>query len=132
MFQNTNQKSDCTRIFALKKIVCHEKEDMAKALKEMELLSQLTAHPNIVRFRAGTKRLSGPGDGMLATQVCMLRERERENQRTQKRTSERECNSKKVNSRQHESGGAREQERARARDRARATERAIARERERV
>jgi len=88
IFQNTNQKSDCTRIFALKKIVCHEKEDMAKALKEMELLSQLTVHPNIVRFRAGTKRLSGVGDGKLATEVCMLRERERERESENEKKNE--------------------------------------------
>jgi len=61
---------------------------MAKALKEMELLSQLTVHPNIVRFRAGTKRLSGVGDGKLATEVCMLRERERERESENEKKNE--------------------------------------------
>ena len=48
--------ADHSRVFALKRIVCHDKAALADAVAEMELLSCLPPHANIIRFRAGTQR----------------------------------------------------------------------------
>ena len=64
--------SDRSRLFALKKIVCHEKEALDNADAEMDLISRLPPHPNIVRFRACTRRPKDRGNGLQATEVLLL------------------------------------------------------------
>jgi serine/threonine protein kinase len=65
--------ADHSRVFALKRIVCHDKAALADAVAEMELLSCLPPHANIIRFRAGTQRIKGKSSQQgEVTEVLLL------------------------------------------------------------
>ncbi|EKX45364.1 hypothetical protein GUITHDRAFT_62023, partial [Guillardia theta CCMP2712] len=60
------------RTLALKRIVCHERDDVARAIEEIELLKTLPLHPNIVRYRSSAQRKIALPGGVIATEVLLL------------------------------------------------------------
>lgn len=63
------QDTNTHEVFALKKIICQDKQQLAMAKREVEILARLPEHPNLVRYYGHAINTTDSG---RAKEVCLL------------------------------------------------------------